>query len=129
MNDCANADIRDQLPDMLHERLSASARAAVMAHVSNCPDCRDELELVPRAHGLLVAPAARGTPQETVALTEEPTPVADVGAEERLAGLNERQLKTLLGEIARLQPVPVTDPEPIATRVNTKAVRFPRGVL
>ena len=36
MNDCPNAEIRDQLPDLLHERLDASARAAVMAHVDGC---------------------------------------------------------------------------------------------
>jgi hypothetical protein len=46
MNDCPNADIRDQLPDLLHDRLDASARAAVMAHVDACVDCRAELELL-----------------------------------------------------------------------------------
>ena len=46
MNDCSNADIRDQLPDLLHDRLSVTARAAVVAHVDSCVDCRDELELL-----------------------------------------------------------------------------------
>src|SRR3954468_8108873 len=46
MNDCTNADIRDQLPDLLHERLDASGRAEVLAHLSGCTDCRDELRLL-----------------------------------------------------------------------------------
>ena len=46
MNDCSNADIRDQLPDLLHDRLSLSARSVVVAHVDGCADCRAELELL-----------------------------------------------------------------------------------
>jgi len=42
VNDCVNAEIRDQLPDLVHERLDASALAIVMAHVDGCIDCRDE---------------------------------------------------------------------------------------
>ena len=60
MNDCPNAEIRDQLPDLLHDRLDASARAAVTAHVASCVDCRDELELLRGVHGMLIgARAAR----------------------------------------------------------------------
>jgi anti-sigma factor RsiW len=57
MNDCLNADIRDQLPDLLHDRLDASERAAVMAHVDACVDCRAELELLRGIHGMLVSQA------------------------------------------------------------------------
>jgi hypothetical protein len=46
MNDCMNAEIRDQLPDLLHERLDPATRALVMAHVETCADCRDELALL-----------------------------------------------------------------------------------
>ncbi|HEX4685022.1 MAG TPA: zf-HC2 domain-containing protein [Gemmatimonadaceae bacterium] len=46
MNDCTNAEIRDRLPDLLHERLDASARAAVVSHVAECVDCTDELRLL-----------------------------------------------------------------------------------
>jgi anti-sigma factor RsiW len=38
--------MRDRLPDLLHERLDPSARAAVLAHVGQCPDCRAELALL-----------------------------------------------------------------------------------
>ena len=46
MNDCGNAEIRDRLPDLLHDQLDARARAVVMAHVEGCVDCRAELELL-----------------------------------------------------------------------------------
>ena len=42
MNDCPNAEMRDLLPDLLHERLDASPRAVVSAHVGACEDCRAE---------------------------------------------------------------------------------------
>jgi hypothetical protein len=46
MIDCPNAEMRDRLPDLLHEQLDESARAAVLAHVADCPDCRIELALL-----------------------------------------------------------------------------------
>jgi anti-sigma factor RsiW len=46
MTDCANAEMRDQLPDLLHERLDRGARAAVEAHLASCAECRAELELL-----------------------------------------------------------------------------------
>ena len=49
MTDCPNAEMRDRLPDLLHERLDASARAVVMAHVDQCDDCRAELVLLREA--------------------------------------------------------------------------------
>ncbi|HEV8233601.1 MAG TPA: zf-HC2 domain-containing protein, partial [Gemmatimonadaceae bacterium] len=49
MTDCPNAEMRDRLPDLLHERLDASARAVVMAHVDGCDDCRAELMLLREA--------------------------------------------------------------------------------
>jgi anti-sigma factor RsiW len=58
-----NAEIRDQLPDLVHDRLSAAARAAVLAHVDGCVDCRDELEVLRDAKALF----ARGIPRVDVA--------------------------------------------------------------
>ncbi len=46
MNDCPNADIRDQLPDLLHGHLDAASRARVESHLRACEDCRQELELL-----------------------------------------------------------------------------------
>jgi Putative zinc-finger len=54
MNDCPNADFRDQLPDLLHERLDATSRARVVAHVDGCAACRDELALLRRMNDTLL---------------------------------------------------------------------------
>jgi len=53
MTDCPNAEMRDRLPDLLHERLEASAHAAVIAHVDECADCRAELALLRQARASL----------------------------------------------------------------------------
>jgi len=63
MNDCTNAEIRDQLPEFVHDRLSAAAVTLVLAHVEHCVDCRDELQLL-RDSKLLFA---RGIPRVDVA--------------------------------------------------------------
>src|SRR5215216_30676 len=58
MNDCANGDVRDLLPDLMHGRLDADRRSAVEAHLAGCADCRAELELLRTAgHALSRAPA------------------------------------------------------------------------
>ena len=53
MTDCPNAEMRDRLPDLLHERLEASVRAAVTAHVDACADCRAEMALLREARTVL----------------------------------------------------------------------------
>src|SRR6185437_1972078 len=59
MNDCANAGVRDQLPELLHDRLDAQTRAAILAHVNGCVDCRAELELLRDVRGMLAVQAPR----------------------------------------------------------------------
>ncbi|MDB4876065.1 MAG: hypothetical protein JWM41_2511 [Gemmatimonadetes bacterium] len=211
MNDCPNAEIRDQLPDLIHERLEVSMRAAVLAHVADCVDCREELELLRGVRAVLVtqapridithvvaalpkAPAQRRRRQmdwriaaavtflavggSSVALLNRTTGVtvgngvppvapvigqatplassaanavpanvapandsqarpaqvvasaneqaaADVSPGGRFADLNEGQLKALLGEIDKLQAVPVTEPEPVSIRVDAKSPAAP----
>lgn len=204
MNDCSNANIRDQLPDLLHDRLSVSARAAVMAHVDGCVDCRDELELLRGVRGALVAQTPRvdiayvigalpkaptrsavvagaraphrrwadwrvaatvtiliaggssvallnrapnAQPVDTLAhsvpiaevgssatppaantasantqsakssSSEDQNATSDAGPDGRFGGLSGAQLKALLGEIDRLEAVPVTEPEPVTIKV------------
>lgn len=56
MRDCANARMRDLLPDLLHDRLPVSVRAEVRAHVEACAECRMELELLRRVRAAMVAP-------------------------------------------------------------------------
>jgi hypothetical protein len=62
MSDCSNAEVRDLLPDLLHDRLDARTRARVVAHVDGCADCRSELELLRSLRGSL----DRGTPRVDV---------------------------------------------------------------
>ena len=61
MNDCPNADVRDLLPDLVHQRLDAETRAMVEAHVGQCADCSAELELLRQLR------AVRSTPRVDVA--------------------------------------------------------------
>ena len=210
MNDCSNAEIRDRLPDLLHERLDAPMRAVVVAHVAECVECRDELELLRGVHKTLIArtprvdiayivgalpkapaprreirpaiPAPRrwsdwriaaavtvlvaggsslavlrrgpspadtraqitdSTPSRSVAriapesgmaaqtpagiLSANSTPAASIAAlddgtedvvDGRFGGLSPEQMQALLGEIDKLQAVPVTEPEPVTIRVD-----------
>ena len=61
MNDCPNANVRDLLPDLLHHRLDAAARASVEAHVAACADCAAELAMLRNLR------SATGTPRVDVA--------------------------------------------------------------
>ncbi|CAN5226744.1 hypothetical protein BH09GEM1_BH09GEM1_36340 [soil metagenome] len=56
MNDCPNADVRDQLPDLVHDRLTAAMRASVEAHVAACADCAAELALLRDLRAVRVTP-------------------------------------------------------------------------
>jgi anti-sigma factor RsiW len=75
MNDCVNAEIRDQLPDLVHDRLTAAERATVLAHVEGCVDCRDELQLLRDAKTMF----ARGVPRVDVAYVVGALPKAPAG--------------------------------------------------
>lgn len=46
MTDCPNGDVRDLLPDLLHDRLAPPTRREVEAHVRGCADCQEELTLL-----------------------------------------------------------------------------------
>lgn len=46
MIDCPNGEMRDRLPDLLHDRLDPAERLAVEAHLRECAPCRDELALL-----------------------------------------------------------------------------------
>ena len=217
MNDCQNAEIRDQLPDLLHDHLTAAERAVVLAHVDGCAECRDELALLRGVHRTLVAntprintlnilsalpkpgqsvvapmiqprpsrsrwvdwriaaaitvmavgggsfallsrshasvpmppeaavpatpradtqvasaPETNPTARQEVAATdpvvdvhesnlpvEEDTPESDL--EGRLNKLSDQQVKALLNDIGQMKAVPVTEPDPITIKVDSKA--------
>jgi len=59
MNDCINAEIRDQLPELVHDRLDAARRAEVLAHVEACAECRDEIALLRAARAMFDAQTPR----------------------------------------------------------------------
>lgn len=46
MTDCPNANMRDLLPDLLHDRLAPAARRDAEAHLAGCGECRAELALL-----------------------------------------------------------------------------------
>lgn len=58
MTDCRRGDVRDFLPDLLHERLDAATRAEVTRHVASCAECAAELELL-RSMRSALTPAPR----------------------------------------------------------------------
>lgn len=219
MNDCQNAEIRDQLPDLLHDRLTAGERAVVLAHVDGCAECRGELELLRGVHHVLVAatprvntlrilsalpkpgegvvvpmiqsratrsrwadwriaaavtviavgggsfallsrahptvsvpqvaavpvsaparadtqlasaPVVAPAPNKEVAQVDPATDAheaeysadddaSDTGIEGRIDNLSEQQLKALLNDIGQMKAVPVTEPDPITIKVDSKA--------
>jgi anti-sigma factor RsiW len=53
MIDCLNGEIRDRLPDFVHDQLNATARAAVAAHVAHCAACTAEVALLRELRGTL----------------------------------------------------------------------------
>lgn len=46
MNKFTELDIKEMLPDLLHGKLDAGARAQVEAHVASCEACTEELEIL-----------------------------------------------------------------------------------
>ena len=46
MSDCSNAEIRDLLPDLVHETLTVANRGRVVAHVAVCEICTSEVALL-----------------------------------------------------------------------------------
>ncbi len=57
MHDCANVSMREQLPELLHGRLPADARAEVERHLASCVDCAEELALLRTVQAVTRAPA------------------------------------------------------------------------
>lgn len=56
MRDCANVNVRELLPDLLHDRLPAVQRAEVESHLAGCTACREELAILRSVLAGAVAP-------------------------------------------------------------------------
>ncbi len=55
MTDCPNVQMRERLPDLLHDALDASDRAALEAHLAGCADCAAELAVLRSARHVMSA--------------------------------------------------------------------------
>jgi hypothetical protein len=56
MRDCPNGEMRDRLPELMHDRLTGQELLVVRAHVSGCADCRAELVLLEQLRSAAAAP-------------------------------------------------------------------------
>lgn len=46
MSECGSTEIRDALPEYLHQRVTAPERATIDAHLADCEECRLELAML-----------------------------------------------------------------------------------
>jgi hypothetical protein len=56
MRDCSNGEVRDRLPELMHNQLAGETLALVRGHVEGCADCRAELALLEQLRSASVAP-------------------------------------------------------------------------
>jgi hypothetical protein len=59
MIDCSNAEIRDQLPELVNGQLAGESLAAVRTHVASCSPCQSEVQLIERARAALILATPR----------------------------------------------------------------------
>ncbi|HUF64657.1 MAG TPA: zf-HC2 domain-containing protein [Gemmatimonadaceae bacterium] len=59
MRDCANAEVRDRLPELVHGLLEGPELVDVESHVAECSDCAAEAALIRRAAGVIALGAPR----------------------------------------------------------------------
>jgi anti-sigma factor RsiW len=46
MNKCIDSDVRELLPDLLHDTLKSDAKKRVEAHLTTCETCQEELDVI-----------------------------------------------------------------------------------
>lgn len=56
MRDCSNGEVRDRLPELMHNRLDGELLRVVRSHVDGCADCRAELALLVQLRSASAAP-------------------------------------------------------------------------
>jgi hypothetical protein len=54
MIECSNAEIRDQLPDLVNGRLAGESLMSLQAHVAGCSPCQAEIQLLERSRAILI---------------------------------------------------------------------------
>ena len=82
MSECANVEVRELLPDLLHGALRGEVRDGVERHVAECSDCEAELALLASAWRAM---AARPVPAVSVASIVRALPLPDRRPEMRAA--------------------------------------------
>ena len=82
MSECANVEVREMLPDLLHGALQGEVRDGVERHVAECSDCEAELALLASARRAMaalpvsavsVASIVRALPRHAVRPAVQPT--------------------------------------------------------
>ncbi len=56
MRDCPNGEMRDRLPELMHNQLAGEVLVVVRAHVDGCADCQAELALLAQIRSASAAP-------------------------------------------------------------------------
>lgn len=132
MNDCVNAEMRDRLPDLLSDRLPASERADVVAHVAACADCREELELLRALRSMFSAAPPRVDVARVVSALPKPPsqatgrPTRRTWADWRIAAAVTLlavggSSVALINRGSHVAPVPIDAANPIGDSPSTPA--------
>ena len=87
MIDCPKGEMRDRLPDFVHQQLGAAAWAEVSAHVATCSACAAEVTLLRELRATL-----RATPTVDVARIVAALPTATATRSTRPARVDERRI-------------------------------------
>jgi anti-sigma factor RsiW len=102
MTDCANVEMRDLLPDFVHDRLGAADATRVQLHLSECAYCSAEVELiravmasVPAAPAIDVASIIANLPQPPARVDSVARPAISRGG--RVFRFGVRQLPLAAG--------------------------------
>ena len=59
MTECANIEMRDRLPDVVHGRLDAALLVEVQTHVTSCVACQAEIQLLEGARRVFILATPR----------------------------------------------------------------------
>jgi anti-sigma factor RsiW len=148
MNNCADRDIQDLLPDMLHRMLAADDLERVEHHLAACESCREELAVLRVVKGAAVfAPAIDvGQIVRQIPPYQRITPVVEVPARNRvtkwlvaaaaavlvigggsvLVGRQPNAVQSVATDNRSIAPLPrtgaVAAPAPVETEVRAAAV-------
>lgn len=83
MTDCSNAEIRDLLPDYVHDQLSVTDLAQVEQHLVSCAECTEELALLQAMFDSRPNVAPVNVAAIVASLPKPGQHIADIGGAER----------------------------------------------